>query len=297
MKDAVREIRRVTFIGMAVNVAIAALKITGGVAWGSQALIADAVHSLSDLVTDVAVLLGVRYWEAPADDAHPYGHGKIQALVTLFIGATLAVAAFELGKHAVLTFGADSVGRPGLPAFLTALVSVFLKEWLYRMTRAAARRVKSPALEANAWHHRSDALSSVPVAAAVALAHFVPSLAVADAVGAAVVSVFILNIAWRIIHPALQELTDAGIDDKSAEVQRVAEGVNGVKEVHRCRARRYGGAFQADLHVVVDGSLSIVEAHALGHAVKRAITSAGLDVTDAVIHVEPDVRKENCNCP
>ncbi len=286
--DAVREIRRVTFTGIAVNVAIAALKFFGGVAWHSQALIADAVHSLSDLVTDFAVVFGVRYWEAPADEDHPYGHGKIQALVTLFIGVMLVIAAFELGRHAVQTFVTGQSGSPGAPAFFVALVSVVLKEWMYRATRAVARRVKSPALEANAWHHRSDALSSIPVAIAVALAHFVPSLAKADAVGAAVVSLFILRVAWKIVHPALQELTDAGIDDKSAAVKRVAESVCGVKEVHQCRARRYGGAFQADLHVVVDRSLSIVDAHALGHVVKSAILDAGLDVTDAVIHVEPD---------
>jgi len=282
----------VTYAGMAINVVIAVLKFIGGVFWHSQALIADAVHSASDLVTDFAVVVGVRYWEAPADEEHPYGHGKIQALVTLFIGMMLAFVAYELGRHAVDGFRAGAGESPGRLAFFVAALSIALKEWLFRWTRAVARRIKSPALEANAWHHRSDALSSIPVAAAVALANFFPSLWWADAAGALVVALFILKVVWDIIHPALQELTDAGIDDKSAAVKRVAEAVEGVHDVHRCRARRYGAEFQADLHVHVDRNLSIVEAHALGHRVEDAILAAGLDVTDAVIHVEPAYKDE-----
>ena len=233
MSEAANDIRKVTYAGMAVNVVIAVLKFVGGIAWNSQALLADAVHSASDMITDVAVIVGVKYWDAPADEEHPYGHGKIQALVTLFIGLMLAIVAFELGKHSVESFLEGDKGRPGMIAFAVAVVSVVLKEWLYRWTRAVAKRVKSPALEANAWHHRSDALSSVPVAIAVSLSYFVPSLWWADAAGAMIVALFILHVVWEIVHPALQELTDAGIDDKSVAVQKVAEGVAGVKEVHQ----------------------------------------------------------------
>ncbi len=291
MSTATGEIQRVTYAGMVVNTVIAVLKFATGIVWNSQALIADAVHSVSDLVTDVAVLLGVRYWEAPPDDEHPYGHGKIQALVTLFIGIMLAFVAYELAKDAIRSFMSGKTDSPGMLAFVVALASIVLKEWLFRWTRRVARTFKSPALEANAWHHRSDALSSIPVAIAVALAHFFPSLWWADSVGAMVVSVFILIVVWEIIHPALQELTDAGIDDMSTHVQRVAESVEGVLGVHQCRARRYGGAFQADLHIEVDRNLSVVEAHDLGHRVKDAILAAELEVTDAIIHVEPNTEK------
>ena len=287
MTEAAKDIRNVTYAGMAVNAAIAGLKLFGGILWNSQALIADAVHSVSDMLTDIAVIVGVKYWEAPADEEHPYGHGKIQALVTLFIGVMLAVVAYELGKDAIRSFIEGDKGRPGMIAFFVAVLSVVLKEWLYRWTRAVAKRVKSPALEANAWHHRSDALSSVPVAIAVSLSYFIPSLWWADAAGAMIVALFILQVVWEIIHPALQELTDAGIDDKSAAVKKTAEGVAGVKEVHQCRARRYGSAFHADLHVMVDHSLSLVAAHELSHRVKDAILAAGLDVVDVIIHIEP----------
>ena len=283
----IRQVRRITYIGMALNLALAGLKAAAGFFGASQALVADALHSLSDLVTDLAVVFGVKYWEAPADEEHPYGHGKIQALVTLFIALTLLGVAWELGVRAVAAFRAGPAAPPARAAFLLALAAVAAKELLYRGTVRVARRIKSPALEANAWHHRSDALSSIPVALAVALAHFFPSLWWADAAGAFTVAVFIAFLAWDLSRPAFQELTDAQIDAKSTDVARVARAVPGVRSVHCCRARRYGGAFQADLHVQVDPSLSVVEAHGLGHRVKDAILAAGIDVVDAVIHVEP----------
>jgi len=283
----IAKVSKVTSAGMFVNVLITVLKGLGGVVFSSQALVADAVHSLSDLVTDLAVLLGVRYWAAPADAEHPYGHGKIEALVTLFIAIALALVAGHLGSHAIVTLLRGESTAPGLTAFFFALLSVFLKEWLFRWTRQTAREVKSTALEANAWHHRSDALSSIPVAVAVAIAYFWPRLAWVDAVGAILVSGFILYVAWELVHPALQELVDAGIDDKSRAVAEIASRVPGVRDVHKVRARRYGGAFSADLHIHVDPRLSIVAGHDIGHAVQDALFAAGIDVTDAVVHVEP----------
>ncbi len=284
----IRQVRGVTLAGMAVNVGIAAAKAVAGWMCSSQALVADAVHSLSDLVTDAAVVLGVKFWVAPADDEHPYGHGKIEALVTLFIALALAVVAYELGAAAVrrLAEGTDAA-RPDFAACAVAVASIVLKELLFRWTRRVARRVKSTALEANAWHHRSDALSSVPVAAAVAAAWLVPSLAWADSAGAILVAAFILRVSWQLSKPALQELVDADIDSKAAAVVAVAARVPGVRGVHKARARRYGGFFQVDLHVQVDPTLSVAEGHDIGHAVKEAVCSAGLDVNDAVVHVEP----------
>lgn len=284
-------VSRVTWWGLAVNCLLAAAKAAGGLLGSSQALVADAVHSVSDLVTDFAVLVGVRFWSAPADEEHPYGHGKIQALVTLFIAFALAFVAYELTAHVAGSLRSRGLGSPSAVAFVIALVSVAAKEWLFRWTRRVARSVKSTALEANAWHHRSDALSSIPAAAAIATEYFFPSLWWVDEVGALVVVCFIAKVAYDIAKPALQELVDAGIDDKSAAVAEVARRVPGVLAVHQCRARRYGGAFQADLHVQVDAALSIAAGHALGHDVKDAIVNAGIDVMDAVIHVEPcDVR-------
>ena len=285
--NVVGKVRRITCAGMAVNLLLAALKATVGVLFASQALVADAVHSLSDLLTDLAVIFGVRYWESPPDREHPYGHGKIQALVTLFIAVLLLGVAWRLCAEAIDALHVGARGTPGTPAFVLALVSIAAKEALYHATVRVARHVKSPALEANAWHHRSDAISSVPVAIAVALSHFFPSLWWADAAGALVVAVFIAVLVWTLSRSALQELTDAQIGDTSESVARVARGVPGVRSVHCCRARRYGGAFQADLHIQVDPTLSVVEGHSLCHKVKDALIAAGLDVVDAIIHVEP----------
>ncbi len=287
--ERVRLTRRVTYAGMAVNIAIAAAKALGGIMFSSCALMADAVHSASDLVTDLAVIFGVRYWVAPADEDHPYGHGKIEALVTVFISAALALVAIELGADAVKSL-ASGAGRepPGAPAFIIAVAGIVIKEALFHWTRAVAWRVGSTALEANAWHHRSDAISSIPVAAALAIARLVPKLWWLDAVGALVVGAFVLYVAWSLAKTSLLELSDADVGAKAADVKAVAEKVPGVRGVHKARARRYGGSFQADLHVQVDGALSVAEGHAIGHAVKEAILAAGLDVDDAVIHVEPD---------
>ena len=287
--EKIRQVRRVTVAGMVVNVCLAAAKAVAGWLCSSHALVADAVHSLSDLVTDAAVVLGVKFWVAPADDAHPYGHGKIEALVTLFISLALALVAYELGAAAVgrLVSG-NAAARPGLAACAVAVASVVLKEFLFVRTRRVARRVKSTALEANAWHHRSDAFSSMPGALAVGMAWLVPSLAWVDSAGALLVAAFILRVSWQLAKSALQELVDADIDAKAAAVVSVAEKVPGVRGVHKARARRYGGLFQVDLHVQVDPSLSVAEGHAIGHAVKEAVCAAGLDVNDAVVHVEPD---------
>ena len=291
VSDEIRAVRRVTLVGMAVNVALSALKAVSGWLAGSQALLADAVHSVSDLVTDFAVLLGVRYWTAPADDEHPYGHGKIQAVVAVAIGIALAAVAVGIGRTAVLRLlEVVGGGEPAVPsafAFWIAVISVVAKEAVYRRTLAVARRFRSSALEANAWHHRSDAISSLPVALALAVSYFVPSLAWADSVGALVVAVFILKAAWDVVRPAVEELMDAEMPGNSAEVARIAVGVRGVSGCHRVRTRRYGGVFQADLHIQVERSLSVGAGHAIGHAVRDAIRAAGIGVVDAVVHVEP----------
>jgi len=238
-------------------------------------------------VTDVAVLLGVRYWSAPADEEHPYGHGKIEALVSLFIAVALVVVAYELGETAVASLFRGEREAPGLPAFFLALLSIASKEWLFRWTRRVAQAVRSTALEANAWHHRSDAFSSAPVAVSVAIAYFFPSLAWVDAVGAILLAFFVLHAAWEIGKPAVQELIDAGIDDKATAIAAVAGTVPGVRDVHKVRARRYGGAFSADLHIHVDPGLTVTEGHAIGHAVHDALVAADLSVADVVVHVEP----------
>ena len=282
------DIRRVTFAGALLNVLLAFIKLVGGLTASSQALVADAVHSLSDLFTDAAIIFGVKYWVMPADEGHPYGHGKIEGAVTALVGVTVAVVAVEIAWDGIKTLVWGEPKVPGLAACCVALASVAIKEVLYRWTHAVAVRRNSPATEANAWHHRSDAISSLPVAAAVGVAHFWPSLNWLDSVGAVLVGGFILHVAWRIVKPAFEGLTDANCDEATAEIVRIACAVPGVRGVHHVRTRRYGGTIQTDLHVQVDSHLSLIEGHAIGHEVKAAVLAAGIGVTDATIHVEPD---------
>ncbi len=286
--ETIRRVRRATVAGMVVNVALAAAKGAGGVAFSSQALVADAVHSLSDLVTDIALLFGVRYWSAPPDAEHPYGHGKIETVITAFIGLALGAVAFELVLDAVRTIGADGErAAPGVFAFVIALVSIVVKELLFRWTRREARQIGSSGLEANAWHHRSDAASSIPAAAAIALARLFPSVGYIDQLGAILVSILIFHSAWKIMRPALLELTEGGGEDHAAEIEAVALAVPGVRSVHAVRARHIGSSIQADLHIRVDGDLTVARGHEIAHEVKKAVLASGTGVADVIVHVEP----------
>ena len=286
--ETIRRVRRTTFVGMVLNILLALAKGAGGFVFKSHALVADAVHSFSDLVTDLAVLFGVRYWSAPPDEEHPYGHGKIETMVTAFIGLALGALAFELVHDAVHSISAGGENDvPGRFAFVIAMLSVIVKEALFRWTRAEARRLNSPGLEANAWHHRSDAASSIPAAAAIALARLFPSVGYIDQLGAILVSVMIFYSAWKIMRPALLELTEGGGEDHAAEIEALAKAVPGVRSVHAVRARHIGSSIQADLHVRVDGKLTVAQGHAIAHEVKKAVLAAGSGVADVIVHIEP----------
>jgi cation diffusion facilitator family transporter len=281
-------VRRVTWVGFAVNLVLSGFKLAAGLLGNSAAVVADAVHSLSDCVTDVAVLVGIRYWSRPPDAGHPYGHQRIETLVTAFIGLMLAAAAFGLGWHAIEGLTAERDDPPTLVALVAALSSIIVKEALYHYTRIAGTRVRSSALTVNAWHHRSDALISIPAAAAVGLALFDPTLAFLDHVGELLVAMLVLVAAWKIATPALDQLVDRGasVADTKA-IQRLAEAVPGVREVHGLRTRFSGVGLMVDVHVLVAGSLTVCEGHRIADEVKRVLVTDGPNVEDAVIHIEP----------
>ncbi len=283
-----RAVRATTLVGLAVNLVLGGIKGSAGLLFGSQALVADALHSLSDCVTDVAVLVGVHFWSAPPDECHPHGHRRIEALVTLFIGVVLGAAALGIARQAIMSIGAGEAATLGWGAFAAAILSVVVKEWLYRWTAAVGMRERSQALVANAWHHRSDALSSLPVAGAVLIQRLWPQFDFIDATAAVIVAVLLLKAAWRIARPALAELTDAGADAKaSAEMQRIALAVPGVESSHALRSRRSGPGYFVDLHVLVDPLMSVYDGHEIARAVRAALIEQGPDVIDVLVHVEP----------
>ncbi len=264
-----------------------------GIIGASQAVIADGVHSLSDLATDFAVLFGVKYWSAPPDENHPYGHHRIEALITTAIAILLAAAAVGIAWNALVTIREKHYRQTLWIAMLAPALSIVCKEILYQWTVRIGRRTKSAALVANAWHHRSDALSSIPAVIAVGVAASAPRWAFIDHIGALIISIFILKVAWDIICPPLLELTDCGAAPGERElIGDIAGGVSGVREVHAIRTRKIGPNLQVDLHIAVDPQLSVRTGHDIAEKVKHRLIDQGPDVLDVVVHLEPDSREE-----
>lgn len=282
MSGNLRKIASAAAVGAYVDVVCAVFKAAVGVFSGSYALMADAVHSASDLVTDLVVAFGAKYWMAPADDGHPYGHGKIESVVVLFMSVALFAAAVAICCTA---FGRGSApdALAGAVAFSAAVVKAGLAAWTFR----AAVSAGSAVLKANAWHHMSDALSSVPVAVAVFLSSACPSMVWLDSVAAALVAAVVAKTAWSFAKTAALELVDADVPEKSSAAARAALSVPGVRGVHKVRTRKYGSAFHVDLHVQVDPGLSVGDGHDIAHSVKGRIVSERPDVLDVVVHVEP----------
>ncbi len=292
MDSRVSQMRFAGWMGLVVNLALAAAKLSAGLLGHSQAVVADAVHSLSDTVTDIALILGVRYWSAPADERHPHGHRRFETLVTVFIGLMVAAAAVGIGWEAVTSFGRPS-HPPSIIALAAALLSIGVKEALYRWTAKMGRKTGSSALVANAWHHRTDALSSVPVAIAVSIAMIDHRLAVVDQIGAIVVAIFVLHAAIRIIRPALDELVDAGAPRAHRkELERLALEVAGVRAAHALRTRYIGSELAVDVHIEVDAELSVADGFAIASEVKHDLLKRGPDVADVVVQIEPHEDRE-----
>lgn len=286
--ETTRQARRITVAGLIINILLSALKFALGVAGRSQAVVADAVHSLSDMTTDLLVLFGVRFWSAPADETHPYGHQRIETVITLAISVVLAAVAFGLGWTAVRRISGPQQCPPLSIAMLGPLVSIVSKELLFRRTRTIGKRIRSSALIANAWHHRSDALSSIPALVAAGVASSFPKWIILDQIGALIVALLILKVAWDIAAPALAELSERGANHEEVrQIAGLAETVPGVCAVHKIRTRWLGAGLYADLHVQVDGAMSVDAGHRIAHAVQQKLISDAPAVADVIVHIEP----------
>jgi len=287
-------IRRITWLGVVFNLFLVVFKFVAGI-WGhSSVIIADAVHSLSDLITDAAILLGMRFWSRPADQDHPYGHAKIETLVTLFIGAALATVGVGLLYDAVHSIVDILNGKETpLPTWLpltAALVSIAMKEWLYRVTINVGMATKSAATVANAWHHRSDAMSSIPAAIAIGACMILGNkYAFLDPVGTIVVALMIIHVAWKVSRPTFAALLDSGAPE--AQCQAIAEVIHSFPEVveaHKLRTRYVGPSGLAlDVHIHVDPRMSVTEAHTLSHRIQQKLLKSDENIIDVFVHVEP----------
>jgi len=283
------EVRKVALLGMGINIFLSIFKFIAGIFGNSRALVADAIHSLSDLSTDVAILIGSRFWSQPPDVEHPYGHRRIETLISVAIGLVLASVGVLLAIDAIGSLsGQRKSNSPTLIAAVMAFVSIVVKEWLYRYTLSVGKRIKSSATVANAWHHRSDALSSIPVLLAILVSYVFPQWFFLDAVGAIFVSLFILQAAFQIAWPGISEIIDRGaskeIDDK---LMNMALAIPEVKSVHNLRTRYMGGSLCVDMHIVLTPSITLHNAHLIGNRVRDSLMASDLDIIEVLIHLDP----------
>lgn len=287
------EIARVTLTGSVVNLLLVGLKAVAGLVGHSAAMISDAVHSLSDFVTDIVVLVFVRVSARPQDEDHDYGHGKYETLATLFIGLALAAAAVGIvvsgaGKLARWLQGED-LPAPGKIALWAALGSIVAKELLFQYTRIKGKHLDSKALEANAWHHRSDALSSVGTAIGIGGAILLGSRwTVLDPLASIVVGAMLVKVAWDLLGPSFGELTDSSLPaDMEQEMLAIIRSVPGVEDPHNLRTRRIGNRIAAEVHIRLDGSLPLSEAHEKASEVERRFKDRFGAQSHIIVHMEP----------
>ncbi|MCG6659674.1 cation transporter [Halomonas campisalis] len=283
-----REAHKVTLIGAAVDFLVGLLKIIAGWLVGSAALIADGIHSFSDLVTDGFVLAATHFGRQAPDSNHPYGHGRIETLATLWLGSVLIFVAGGIAWASLsrLLVG-EPIAAPGIWAIGVAVLALLAKEWIFRYTLRVAKRVNSRLLEANAWHSRSDALSTVVVLVGLLAAQF--GAGWVDAVAATVVGVMVGRVGWRLLWESSQELIDTALPEAEREaMQALAESVPGVQGVHDLRTRSVGSQTVLDLHIVVAPRLTVSEAHEIGNEVSRRLREDNANLADVTFHIDPE---------
>lgn len=288
-----KEIFRVTIWGGIINVVLLVVKFAAGIFGHSAAMIADAVHSLTDFATDVVVLIFVHLGNKPADRDHDYGHGKYETLATAIIGTSLlAVGVLIFCSGAGKTWRViqgEMLPSPGKVALVAAVASIVLKEWAYRFTVKVGKRCQSEAVVANAWHHRSDALSSVGTMIGIGGAILLGNRwTVLDPLASIVVSVFIVRAAWQLMMESMKELTEASLSDEDeAVIMHIAASEPGVSEVHNLRTRRVGNRIAIEMHARMLGSTPLVEAHRHATAIEHRIKEHFGPDTLVSIHLEP----------
>lgn len=285
--------KKVTWVGFVVNAVLSLAKVIAGIVGHSGAMIADGVHSISDFITDIIVLVFIGVSSRGENESFRYGHGKFETFATMLISFALMVVAVGLFVSSASSIWDAVNGKvlpePGMIAFVMAIVSIATKEWLFQYTRIAGEQINSTALVANAWHHRSDAFSSIAVLVGIGCAMFLgEGWRILDPVAALIVSVFIFMVGWRLAVPSVKELLEVSLPDAvNAEIGEVIHGVDGVRAFHHLRTRKNGNIYIMDFHIKVDPSLTIVEAHDIANNVELALKEKYGRSAIVNIHIEP----------
>lgn len=288
-----KQIYKVTLMGSVGNLALLIFKLIAGVVGHSSAMIADAVHSLSDFVTDIVVLIFVRISVKPQDASHDYGHGKFETIATFLVGLALMMAAVGIivpgVQKLILWWNGADLAAPGWIALWAALVSIAVKELLYQMTVRKGKALNSQLMVANAWHHRSDALSSVGAAIGIGGAIWLGQRwTMLDPLASVVVGLMLTKVVWDLLKTSMNELTEGSLSEETEqEIMEIITAVPGIQQPHNLRTRRIGNHIAIEAHIRMDGNLSLNEAHEQATAVERKLKARFGDKTYVSIHMEP----------
>jgi cation diffusion facilitator family transporter len=284
----------VTIKGMIINLLLVIVKIVSGVLGRSSAMIADGIHSLSDTLSDFFLLLGLRLADKPPDKTHKYGHGKIETLLTVVISLMILLAGFFILSKSFnqiyqFLFHDSTLRQPGLIALLAAILSLFLKEYLYRLSKTTGLKFKSSALCANAWHHRTDALTSVAAFLGIGGAMLLgEKWVVLDPLAALVVSLFIIVVGIKLLKDSIKELLETSLgEEKEAEIIANIKSVEGVIKPHNLKTRRLGNYIVIDVHIEVNRFLNVIQAHNIATKVETSLRNQFGNETYVSVHIEP----------
>jgi cation diffusion facilitator family transporter len=282
------EARKVTLVGSVVDLVLGVGKIIAGYIGSSQALIADGIHSLSDLVTDVLVLFAAKHGSRAADEDHPYGHARIETMMTVALGLALIAVAMGLGYDAIRRlFSPELLLHPGWLALIVAAISIVSKEAIYHYTLRAATRLRSNLLRANAWHSRSDAISSIIVF--IGVLGSMAGLTYLDAIATIGVVYMIAKIGWDLAWHSMRELVDTALDAERVEkIREYIKDIDGVEDLHLLKTRRMGADALVDVHIQVSSRLSVSEGHQISEMVRIRLIDQMEEVSDVMVHIDPE---------
>ncbi|MCG8014819.1 MAG: cation diffusion facilitator family transporter [Candidatus Thiodiazotropha sp. 'RUGA'] len=288
--------RKAAIVGAVTNSVLAVLKILFGWLGHSQSLIADGIHSLSDLLTDALVIFAARHANEAPDEEHPYGHGRFETVATLVLGGFLITVGVGIIWDAVeRLFSPEDLLQPEMLTLYVAAFSILANEALFFYTRHLANLINSDLLKANAWHHRSDSVSSIVVL--VGIGGTILGLPYLDAIAAVLVGLMVVKIGWELGWQATHELADAGLEQESvAEIRKVIASVSGVNSVHMLRTRKLGGHALADVHVQVDPWLSVSEGHRIAEVVQYGLIDRVDLLEDVTVHIDPEDDEAGPSC-
>ncbi len=288
LTSANKRIKSVTNVGIATNIVLSVLKVTIGIVSHSIALVADGIHSISDMATDVAVLLGVHFGSKAADSKHPYGHGRLETFAAAGIALALIFVGLGMVYKASIGIAELHIARPGPAALFVALISIVAKEWLYRITKKIAVTTHSPALYANAWHHRSDAFSSVAVV--IGIASVMLGFEHGDQIAAIVVGIMITLVGGRLLGDCFHEFFESAVDSDTIDsIRNIIEADDQIRNWHKLRTRLVGREVFLDLHILVDPNLNITDAHEIAESLENTLHRQLARPVNITVHIEPDM--------